>query len=226
MILQTDPCHRYKNRSRCTKPSIPVFQYSIIPPPLAAGSRHSRLALTWPRGPGFLRPNKLQGGDRRSIGRVDEVVDQVLRSVSLFKVLVKGLQVDDPLIRMRSADAVEKITRVKPDLLNSHKKVIIRLAGQSDQQEVRWHMAQILPRLSLTPGERQTIVDTLYVYLNDKSKIVVTFALQALADLAAADKQLQPDVMRLLQEFIETGSPAIKNRGRKLLAKLKASPPI
>ncbi len=34
LILQTDPCHPYTNRSRCTKPSIPVFQYSIIPPRL------------------------------------------------------------------------------------------------------------------------------------------------------------------------------------------------
>ncbi|CAB1081654.1 hypothetical protein D1AOALGA4SA_9300, partial [Olavius algarvensis Delta 1 endosymbiont] len=32
--------------------------YSIIPLPLAADSRHSRGALTWPRGPGFLRRNK------------------------------------------------------------------------------------------------------------------------------------------------------------------------
>ncbi|CAB1082504.1 hypothetical protein D1AOALGA4SA_10119, partial [Olavius algarvensis Delta 1 endosymbiont] len=32
LILQTDPCHPYTIGSRCTKPSIPVFQYSIIPP--------------------------------------------------------------------------------------------------------------------------------------------------------------------------------------------------
>ncbi len=58
LILQTDPCRPYKKRSQSTKPSIPAFQYSIIPLPLAADSRHSRGALTWPRGPGFLRQNK------------------------------------------------------------------------------------------------------------------------------------------------------------------------
>ncbi|CAB1081954.1 hypothetical protein D1AOALGA4SA_9594, partial [Olavius algarvensis Delta 1 endosymbiont] len=31
LILQTDPCHFYKDRSHSTKPSIPAFQYSIIP---------------------------------------------------------------------------------------------------------------------------------------------------------------------------------------------------
>jgi hypothetical protein len=122
---------------------------------------------------------KLQGGDRRSIGKVDEVVDQVLGSAVLFEELVDGLLVDDPIIRMRSADAVEKITIVKPEWLTPHKKILIRLAGDSNQQEVRWHMAQILPRLRLNPAERKTIVEILYAYLDDKSKIVVTFALQA-----------------------------------------------
>ncbi|CAB1085715.1 hypothetical protein D1AOALGA4SA_13197 [Olavius algarvensis Delta 1 endosymbiont] len=60
LILQTDPCRPYKNRPQSTKPSIPSFQNSIIPLPLAADSRHSRLALTWPRGTGFLRQNKSQ----------------------------------------------------------------------------------------------------------------------------------------------------------------------
>ena len=37
LILFTDACHPYKNRSRSIKSSIPTFQYSIIPLPLAAG---------------------------------------------------------------------------------------------------------------------------------------------------------------------------------------------
>ena len=164
---------------------------------------------------------KLQGGDRRSIGKVAEVVDQVLGSAALFEELVNGLLVNDPVIRMRAADAVEKVTRVKPELLTAHKKILIRLAGDTDQQEVRWHMAQILPRLTLKPADRKIIVDVLYAYLNDKSKIVVTFALQALADFAAEDNDLKSRVIRILEEFNETGSPAIKSRSRKLLTMLK-----
>ena len=164
---------------------------------------------------------KLQGGDRRSIGRVDEVVVSVLGSISLFEELINGLFTADPVLRMRAADAVEKATLVRPELLTPHKKNLIRLAGDTDQQEVRWHMAQILPRLTLKPGDRKTIVDILFTYLNDKSKIVVTFALQALADLAAEDKKLRLRVIRMLEDFTETGSPAIKSRARKLLARLK-----
>ncbi|CAB1077441.1 hypothetical protein D1AOALGA4SA_5230 [Olavius algarvensis Delta 1 endosymbiont] len=31
LILQTDPCRPFKNRSQSTKPNIPVFHHSIIP---------------------------------------------------------------------------------------------------------------------------------------------------------------------------------------------------
>ena len=122
---------------------------------------------------------------------------------------------------MRTADAVEKITLEKPDLLHPHKKKLIRLAGDTEQQEVRWHMAQILPRLILKSDDRKTIVEIFFAYLNDKSKIVVTFALQSLADFAAEDKKLRPRVIRVLENLNETGSPAIKNRSRKLLGRLK-----
>jgi hypothetical protein len=164
---------------------------------------------------------KLQGGDRRSTGRAHEVVDEVLESTVLFEDLIDGFFAEDSVIRMRTADAIEKITRIKPDLLKPHKKKLIRLAGDTDQQEVRWHLAQILPRLPLKPAERKTVVDLMFAYLNDKSKIVVTFALQALADFAAQDPKLRPGVIKVLEELSQTGSPAIKNRGRKLLKNLE-----
>jgi hypothetical protein len=57
---------------------------------------------------------KLEGGDRRSIGRVDEVINDVLTNSQLIKVLVDGLFVDNPLVRMRVADALEKISSDHP----------------------------------------------------------------------------------------------------------------
>ena len=57
---------------------------------------------------------RLQGGDRRSIGRVDEVVREVLADPSLFGRLFEGMLHEDPLIRMRAADAAEKDHRTAP----------------------------------------------------------------------------------------------------------------
>jgi len=166
---------------------------------------------------------KLTGGDRRSIGNVEGVIHDVSKKPALFEVLFDGLAVDDPLIRMRAADAIEKISADQPALLRPFKKKIIRLAGESCQQEVRWHLAQIIPRLKLTPRERAQVVDILFEYLTDDSKIVVTFSSQALTDFATKDKKLRSRVVGVLKELTANGSPAIKNRAQKLLKKLPAS---
>ncbi len=56
---------------------------------------------------------KLQGGDRRSIGQSAQVVAEVLAEPGLFGFVFEGMLDGDPLIRMRCADAVEKITAMQ-----------------------------------------------------------------------------------------------------------------
>ncbi|MBE7552122.1 MAG: hypothetical protein HS126_13720 [Anaerolineales bacterium] len=163
---------------------------------------------------------KLAGGDRRSIGRSDEVVAEVLADPAQFPLVFEGLLDNDPLIRMRAADAVEKITARHPDYLQPHKNQLIEQAARINQQEVRWHVAQMLPRLEWSEAERIQVVEILLAYLNDASRIVKTFAMQALADLAEQDDRLRPQVIPLLEELTQTGSPAMQSRGRKLLRQL------
>ena len=165
---------------------------------------------------------KLEGGDRRSVGRVDEVVADVLNDPTLFKVVFDGMLGDDPLIRMRCADAVEKITVQRPEYLQPHKDSLLSQVAKVEQQEVRWHVAQMLPRLELDAGERTIAVRTLLGYLDDESKIVKTFSMQALADFAELDDRFRAQVIGLLDELTSTGSPAMKSRGRKLLARLSS----
>ena len=165
---------------------------------------------------------KLTGGDRRSIGNVEDVIQDGINRPALFDVLFDGLSVDDPLIRMRAADAIEKLSGDQPQLLQPFKKPLLHLAAKSRQQEGRWHMAQIIPRLKLTAKERALAIDILFGYLTDKSKIVVTFSMQALSDFAIDDQKLRPRVIKVLKELTATGSPAVKNRGRKLLEKLSS----
>jgi hypothetical protein len=49
---------------------------------------------------------------------------------------------------------------------------------------------------------------------------VKTFAMQGLADLAAKDAALKAKVLPLLKDLMEIGTPAMRARGRKLLAGL------
>jgi hypothetical protein len=76
-------------------------------------------------------------------------------------------------------------------------------------------------RLKLSKEEQAVVVEVLLDYLNDKSKIVKTFSMQALADFAERDAGLRTRVIKLLEELTTTGSSAMRSRGRILLEKLK-----
>ncbi|HEV3253335.1 MAG TPA: hypothetical protein VG033_02940 [Candidatus Acidoferrales bacterium] len=164
---------------------------------------------------------KLGGGDRRSIGASNEVVAEVLARPALFRLVFEGLEMGDALVQMRSADAVEKITRGRPELLQRYKKRILGTIAENNQPEVRWHVASMIPRLKLTARERGVAVDILFDYLHERSSIVKTCAMQGLAELAMKHAPLKVQVLPLLEELTETGTPAMRARGRKLLKQLR-----
>lgn len=167
---------------------------------------------------------KLCGTDRRSIGKSNTVVAEAIADPKLFDVLFNGMLNGDFVLRMRCADAVEKISALHPEYLRPYKKKIIQQVSKIEQQEVRWHVAQLFSRVALSAKERRAVVDILAEYLKDKSKIVKTFSMQALADIAEQDETLRAPIIKQLEGLTRTGSPAMKARGKKLLAKLKGKP--
>lgn len=164
---------------------------------------------------------KLTGGDRRSIGRSDDVAALVLKQPALFAELIHGLHAPDPLVRMRAADAAEKVSLKRPDHLRPFKAELLRLLDEASEQELRWHLAQMVPRLPLTRTERFHAASVLRHYLNDRSSIVKTCALQALAEITANDQSLLSEIKALLQDSLRNGTAAMKARARKLLRQLE-----
>jgi len=163
----------------------------------------------------------LEGGDRRSIGRSDQVAAIVSKNQALFAELIKGWRSEDPLVRMRAADATEKVARKTPDWLRPYKKELLGLMTEAREQELRWHLAVIVPRLPLSSKERQLAISLLSNYLEDRSSIVKTFALQGLADLTVEDSSIRPRVIEILRQAARSGTPAMKARSRKLLRHLE-----
>ena len=160
---------------------------------------------------------KLTGGDRRSIGKSNQVVKLVLARPRLFAELIDGMQAADPLVRMRAADAAEKVSLKQPDLLQPFKAKLLRLLEKASEQELRWHLAQMVPRLPLARKDRVRAASALQHYLTDRSSIVKTCALQALAEVAAKEESLRPEIEALLRHSLKTGTPAMKARARRLL---------
>jgi len=166
----------------------------------------------------------LAGGDRRSIGRSNEVVAVIRERPRLFGELIRCLWSGDPIIRMRAADAAEKVSASRPELLAPFKTELLGLLVEADQQEMRWHLAQMIPRLPLNSMDRRRARTTLRSFLDDDSSIVKTCAMQALADLAGPDARSRSEVAALIEELVRKGTPAMKARGRKLLKQLIKDP--
>ena len=145
----------------------------------------------------------------------------VSKNLQLFPKLIVGLWSKDPLVRMRAADAAEKITRRNPELLTPYRKELLGLLGETVDQELRWHLSVMVPRLSLNSNERKRAISLLNSYMQDRSSIVKAFALQGLADLARDDASIRSTVIEILREATRSGTPAMKARSRKLLYELE-----
>lgn len=164
----------------------------------------------------------LRGGDLRSIGRVTEVVALAGDDPTAFDALFAAMFRDEPVVQLRAADAVEKISRMHPHLLQPHKAVLLGELPPGLRQEVYWHIPLLLPRLSLTDAERERagaqIVDILH--RGSRSRILVVNCLQGLADLSMQSDWRREEAAAAVREQMENGSPAVQARGRKLLARL------
>ncbi|TCI46075.1 hypothetical protein EVJ27_06170 [Exiguobacterium sp. SH3S2] len=164
---------------------------------------------------------RLQGGDLRSIGRVDEVIQFVGDDPERFAELMTGLTDERPVVRMRGADAIEKVTRRHPELLRPHQASLFQQLHLGTQREVRWHLAQLMPRMTWTEEEAADIVRVLTGWIDtETSAIVIVNSLQAIFDLSAVHPGFRDELIVLLETQLEMGSPAVKNRCKKLLQKL------
>jgi hypothetical protein len=162
----------------------------------------------------------LSGCDRRSIGRSAEVVAHALKNKSILQDLVAALSHGDVVVRMRAADTLEKVSAQKPDWLDPFAGKLLAVASASDEQEIRWHAAQMFSRLRFSNAQRNKAIDLLFEFLKDKSRITQAFALTALVDLAKGDPALRARVAPLVKRAAARGSPSVKARAKALERRL------
>lgn len=167
----------------------------------------------------------LTGGHPLAVGRVREVAALILAQPKKMSQLIEYLWDEDPGVANRAADALERSSCRQPSLPEPWKDSLLGLLAEAEQNKLRWNLALIIPRLTLTPPECQRAALILRTYLDDKSSIVKTCAMQGLAELARQDSSLLPEVLDLLRILTRSGTPAMRARGRILLRKLEAPKP-
>ncbi len=80
-------------------------------------------------------------------------------------------------------------------------------------------MLEAARRLVLSPEDIDLLKDMLKDFMHSESSIVKTFSLQMLVDFAEMDASLRPEIMPLLWNALERGTPAMRARARNLVKK-------
>jgi hypothetical protein len=163
----------------------------------------------------------LEGGDRHSIGRADEVAELVRREPKRAGGLVECLWDSDRMVVARAANALEKASREAPSMLKPYKAALLGLMAEVEQKELRWQLALMVPRLKLTAAECTRVAQILEGWLEDSSSLVKTFAMQGLFDLIRQSPSLQPMVLDVLRTSSRCGTAAMRARGRILLKRME-----
>lgn len=162
----------------------------------------------------------LQGGDLRSIAKVDELIE-LIKTQKEFDILFQYLHSENRLIAMRVIDTIEKITLNNPKFLSNHNQDIIKLIKTATHKELKWHIALLTSRIDLTDAELTIVWNLLKKWVRNRkeSKIVRVNSIQSLFNLSQRNDYLKEDFESIIQEIKIENIPSIKARLRKLKIK-------
>ncbi len=161
----------------------------------------------------------LSGGDRRSLGRA-AIVSKAVKTDRDLDQLFPLVYSSDRTVAMRAIDTLEKTTRANPGYLSSRGGELMNLARNTTNKEIKWHIAQLLPRISWTSKEYQRVFALLnYWALNpNESKIVRANALEAMHDLCrqTSNNRSWELFRRALRNAQRNPTPSLAARARRL----------
>ena len=164
---------------------------------------------------------RLSGGTRTSVGSADQVIEEVLEDTSKLSSIYQLFLDEDAVIAMRSSYVAMKVAENKPETVEQFSEYLFVNMDQFTQQEVRWHVPQLLGHLALTDDQKKLA----YRYLmdwaeTDKSKIVGYYSLQTAADIAQTDSEIFHDFIPRLRKAHHMGAKSIQNRCKKISKQL------
>jgi len=157
-------------------------------------------------------------------GRVPEIAELITAQPRRAARLIELLWDDDPGVASRAADVLERVSHSPSPALSrvlaAYKEALLGLLPDARFPKLRWNLAFLVARLPLTLTEAHRAAATLYTFLDDRSSIVKTAALQGLADLTRHDPDSLPAVLDLLRIEGRSGTPAMRARSRHLIQRL------
>ena len=159
------------------------------------------------------------GGHANSLGNVPTVIDIVLYDQKRLPELYDCLFNEDAWVRMRAADALEKICRMHPDWLAPYIDKLAADFGDNAQASIQWHMAQIYQQVALTKKQKDVAMQWLQTILSSKDIdwIVAANALVTLVQFTKDGSFPKDHMIQLLELQKHHKSSAVVKRATKLL---------
>jgi hypothetical protein len=137
--------------------------------------------------------------------------------------LVRLLRDKDKATVERAARTLKNIAERDGGALFAWRKKLIEEAFRAVDVRVQWNLTIVIGKLPLKGADKALAVDLMFERLRDRSGLNRTMAMQALMDLSEQDKALRTRVMPMVLEFVESGTPAMRARARRLLGVLPPS---
>jgi hypothetical protein len=162
----------------------------------------------------------LSGGDLRSDGMANEVVDLVLENCQLLDDLLVGLNQSDNVIRARTADVLEKVARVKPELMDPHISKLIQIAKNDQIVMVKMHLAMLFGHQVALGKSIPDITEILFRLLRDDSVFTTSWAIVSLCIVARKYPYYCGEIIKNIEQLQTAPSIAIRTRSRKAMALL------
>ncbi|HEX6223586.1 MAG TPA: hypothetical protein VFZ52_04210 [Chryseolinea sp.] len=160
-----------------------------------------------------LLPGRNSGTMRQSNINVDSVDDQG-KFDNLFHLVFHN----ERTLVIRAANAIEKITAIRPEFLTPHKNQLLEALNTAHHKELKWHIARIIARVDLTETELNDVWHKLSYWVLNKSesKSARVNALKGLFDLSIANPVLKDDFEKIVFALGDEMIPSIQAKIRKL----------
>jgi len=163
------------------------------------------------------------GGHANSLGRTDEVIDDVLADKCRLAKLYECVFHEDAWVRMRAMDAIEKIGREKPDWLLPYIDKFQSELADNAQASIQWHLSQIYAQIPLTTEQKQRAIVWLKNLLSsaDIDWIASVNAMKTLVQFTRDGSAPKKDALSLLQIQTNHTSKTVVKTSQKLIAGLQ-----
>lgn len=165
----------------------------------------------------------LMGGHPNSLGRTLEAVEIVLADAARLPALFECYASQDPVVRLRTSNALNRIARIQPEWLVPYLDRLLNRVSKIDQASTQWTLATLFQLLEswMTPSQKAKARGIMQHNLAQHSDwIVLNTTMETLALWSANDPRLKRWLLSELNRLRNDKRGSVSRKAVKIAARL------